>query len=320
MILKSRGALGFLAAIAVVLPAVAQQGRLPENVDGKAIEIWSDGTKLAGNLFWPKDKADQKLPAIVLCHGWGGVKQHLNSTYGPFFAAAGFRVLTFDYRGWGESDSRMVLVGKAPKPDATGHATVEVQMIREVVDPFDELEDIQSAIDWLVGEPGIDTDKIGLWGTSFGGGLVLWTATHDPRVKCIVSQVGAVDGQANLTPELLTTFTEARTKRARGELPPVPQGEDVAEGLRGTPYMSKFIKYRPVDFAEQLSVPILIIDAEKEELFDIKKHGGLVYEKVKDRVPAKYHIELGITHYGIYRERYKVGSEMARDWFVEHLK
>ena len=31
----------------------------------------------------------------------------------PHFAEAGYLVLTFDYRGWGPSDSRVVLVQKS---------------------------------------------------------------------------------------------------------------------------------------------------------------------------------------------------------------
>ncbi len=39
----------------------------------RSVEIWSDGTRLAGDLFYPKDRVGgEKLPAIVLCHGWGG--------------------------------------------------------------------------------------------------------------------------------------------------------------------------------------------------------------------------------------------------------
>ena len=44
----------------------------------KAVTIWSQGTKLAGDLFIPDDIASgEKRPAILLCHGWGGLKEHL---------------------------------------------------------------------------------------------------------------------------------------------------------------------------------------------------------------------------------------------------
>ncbi|HEX8185291.1 MAG TPA: hypothetical protein VF747_11080, partial [Blastocatellia bacterium] len=80
------------------------------------------------------------------------------------------------------------------------------------------------------------------------------------------------------------------------------------------------VKYRPVEFANQLRVPFLIIDAEKEELFDIKMNGGLVYQRIKNKVPAKYEIIPNITHYGIYTTARKDATDMALEWFAKHLK
>lgn len=305
------------------LPAAAQPN---DQVDSRPVTIWSDGTRLAGNLFYPKSaKEGDKLPAILLCHGWGGVKEHLNRTYAPRFAAGGFVVLTFDYRGWGASDSRLVVTGEMPKPDANGNVTVTAQAIRELVDPRDQLEDIHNAINFLEGEPLVDRNRIGLWGSSFGGGLVLQTAIDDPRVKCVVDQVGAVDARdAAAQPYLdkggLAGTHESAIKRSRGELPPVPQGENVFPNLRGTPHLERFAYFAPVLEAHRLTVPILIIDAENEELFDRMQHGAKVYEIVKDKVPAKYHVEPGIQHYGIYQARYVQGADAALAWFKEHLQ
>lgn len=321
MNLRVRGILPLLAVMVILGPFAQAQPNV--NVDSKAVNIWSDGTRLSGNLFWPKSaKEGEKLPAILLCHGWGGVKQHLNTTYAPKFASEGYVVLAFDYRGWGESDSRLVILGDAPKPDANNEATVKVQMIRELVDPFDQLRDIQGALNFLEGESIVDTNRIGIWGTSMGGGLVIQTAIDDPRIKCVVSQVGAMDGRgaADTAGGGVEALHQRAIRRARGEEPPVPQGVDKVGELRGTPYLERFVDYAPVTQVDGLKAPTLFIDAEKEELFDNKQHGGLAYEKIKDRVKSKYHLEPGITHYGIYRERYIQGSQMAIEWFNENLK
>jgi uncharacterized protein len=307
--------------------AQAQNNSLPQPVASRRVNIWSDGTRLSGDLFYPAGmKAEDKLPAIVLCHGWGGVREHLNRAYAPQFAAAGFVVLTFDYRGWGDSDSRLILKDQMPKLEDKGQATVRVQAIRELVDPFDQTEDIINAINFIEGEPGVDTSRIGLWGTSYGGGHVLYVATHDNRVKCIVSQVGSMDSltiaQNPIYKGGLERAERERIQRARGEggLDPVPQGVDNFPNLRGTPFVSRMVKYRPVEFANQLKVPMLIIDAAKEELFDIKMHGGLVYERVKNKVAARYEIIPNITHYGVYTTARKEATDMAIEWFAKHLK
>ena len=313
--------LGTALLMCTFVPGTAD-AQMSGAVEQRSVNIWSDGTRLAGDIFYPKDRKEgETLPAIVLCHGWGGTKSHLNRTYAPKFAAAGFFVLTFDYRGWGESDSRLVMRGDAPEPGEDGTATVEVQMIRELVDPFDQLEDIRNAIHFIEGEPGVDPDRIGIWGTSFGGGLVIWTAAHDSRVKCVVSQVGAQDARFAVAASEggMAGQHKKEIMRARGKADPVPQGEDAVEGLRGTPYMGRFARYAPVEHADKVNVPVLFIDAENEELFDRHQHSEKVYELIKDRVKTKYHVEPGIRHYGIYTERYQQGSDLALEWFKENL-
>jgi len=34
--------------------------------------------------------------------------------------------------------------------------------------------------------------RIGIWGTSFGGGHVIYRAAHDSRIACVVAQVGSM--------------------------------------------------------------------------------------------------------------------------------
>lgn len=86
---------------------------------------------MAADLFVPDDrKPGQRLPAILLCHGWAGPKAHLSRTYAPYFCAGGFVCLTFDYRGWCESDARLVTMGEQPKADADGYLTVRAKPVR----------------------------------------------------------------------------------------------------------------------------------------------------------------------------------------------
>jgi len=285
-------------------------------IESRHVDIWSDGTRLSGDLWFPRGlQSGDKLPAVILCHGWGGVRSHINQAYAPEFATAGYVVLTFDYRGWGDSDSRLVIKGKMPEPDESGMITVRAQAIRELVDPFDQTEDIIHCIDFLSGEPGVDPDRIGLWGTSFGGGHVVYVAALDKRVKCIVSQVPAMDGG---WVNLFYQPSKLATQRARGEIDPVPQNVNKIGRLNGTPVLSRIAKYRPVEFANLLKVPILIIVAEKEELMDNKLHGERVYNLVKGNVPAKYEVFSG-THFEIYGKGRMQSIKMAIGWYDKHL-
>ncbi len=287
-------------------------------IGSRHVDIWSDGTRLSGDLWYPKGlQSGDKRPAIILCHGWGGVRSHLNGAYAPLFAKAGYVVLTFDYRGWADSDSRLVIKGEMPTPDKEGMVTVTAQAIRELVEPFDQTEDIIHCLDFLSGEPGVDPDRIGLWGTSFGGGHVVYVAALDKRVKCIISQVPSMDGAwAAVWPD--RKAYSRSVQRARGEIDPVPQGVNKIGQLRGTAYLSRIANYRPVTFAEQLNIPVLIIVAEKEELMDNRDHGERVYHIVKDNVPSQYEIFKG-THFEVYGKGRLQAIKMAIEWFDKHL-
>jgi dipeptidyl aminopeptidase/acylaminoacyl peptidase len=314
--------LGFISVIILTLILVVFAGAsavaLEGNYEQREVDIWSDGTRLSGDLFYPSNiKKGQKLPAIIMSHGWGGLKSHLNTAYAPYFAEAGYVVLTFDYRGWGESDSRLVLIDEMPEPNSDGEITVTVQAIRQLVDPLDQSEDIINAINYIVGEPIVDPKRIGLWGSSFSGGLVLNVALKDPRVKCITTQVGSMDSS---WPNLYYNIKKRNTQRARGEIDPVPQGFGKVKGLTGTPHLEHMAEFNPAEHAGDLKVPILIIEAEKEELMKPEDHGLRVYNAVKDKVPAK-RVVLPITHYQIYSGRYKKQAiALQIEWYDKYLK
>lgn len=60
--------------------------------------------------------------------------------------------------------------------------------------PHQETKDFKSALDWLETQPGVDRERIGIWGTSFGGGIVTHVAAHDLRVKACFAQAPILDG------------------------------------------------------------------------------------------------------------------------------
>ena len=292
--------------------------RISDDVKARGVDIWSDGTRLSGDLFYPAEiDADDKLPAIVLCHGWGGVRSHLNQAYAPVFAAAGYVVLTFDYRGWGDSDSRLVIKGKMPRPESKGEVTVRAQAIRELVDPFERIEDITNCIDFLSGESVVDPKRIGLWGTSFGGGNVVYVAAHDNRVMTVVAQVSGWGASENWPNKVYASRQAIR--RARGEIDPVPQGIDQIQGLKGTPYLSRMMKYSAIESGKSLRIPILIIEVENEQYKDPRDPGKVIYNSLKEKVPAKYVIIPNLTHYQIYSVGRTKSLDLAIDWFDEHL-
>lgn len=283
------------------------------------ITIWSDGVRLAGDLWKPDNLApDERRPALLMVHGWGGEKAHLNQAYAPRFADMGYVVLTFDYRGWGDSDGKLVRAGAKPT-DTKAPFNVEVEEVRTIVDPIDQLEDIENAYYYLIGEANVDPERLAVWGSSLGGGLALQTAATLPGFKVLISQIGAVNPQAADAAVDDAAIRGWRTARARGDAPPFPGEETAVAGLGGYPDWPEYVRYDPFASRDQLQTATLIIDAQNEELFDIAQNGGALYEAIKERLPARYETLPG-KHYDIYRDAgYAAAVKMQMEWLKTYL-
>jgi pimeloyl-ACP methyl ester carboxylesterase len=133
------------------------------------IEFMSEGVPCAGELYRPQ--GDPPYPALVIVHGFATTKASL-AEEGRLFAASGYLTLAIDFRHFGSS-------GGSP---------------RHRLWPENEIEDVRAAIDWLEARRETDTRRIGLWGTSFGGGIVTCAAAHDSRVRATVAQAPILDG------------------------------------------------------------------------------------------------------------------------------
>ena len=316
----------FIAALlsaSFIFDAVAAD---PRNYSIRSVTIWSDGTRMAGDLYLPNDlKPDEKRTAILFCAGTGGVKKGNGGLYGRRFAKEGFIVLAFDYRGWGESDCKLMMTEPMPKADDKGEVTVRARPVRWQMDLADQTLDIRCAISFLSGEPAVDASRIGLFGTSYGGGLVTWAAAHDPRVKCLVAQVPGMGGGRG--PAAVKYADDLAIKQARGETEPVPIETGKLGGkmatyaqMRANP--AKGIGYSAIEAASKITAPMLITVAEKEDLMSNDENGRKVFDLVqKAGTTCEYHVLPGIAHYGVYSgEGFNEATRLAVEWFTKHLR
>ena len=112
----------------------------------------SDGVQLATTLYEPATAPPVGgFPAIVLFHGLGGTRTSMNTLAELTFATQDYAVLTFDFRGHGQSGGLFDLDG--PR----------------------EVEDVRELLAWLDTHQEIDAARVGAWGVSLGGGAV-WEA------------------------------------------------------------------------------------------------------------------------------------------------
>jgi dienelactone hydrolase len=291
---------------------------MPADVQRHEATIWnSNGIALDTDVYRPTTIATEaRLPAVVLCHGWGGSKLTAER-YAALFASAGMITLSFTQSSWFGSGSPLELVGAGPAAHDAGEAVARVRNIRDLVDPFSWASNIRSAMDYIEGEPNVDPARIGLWATSFGGGIAVYAAAHDPRVKALALQVPAI---APLAGPIAEYARRRAIDMARGDAPPIPQGVDSWPNLAGTPHMGSLAHFDPLVQVERLRIPTLIRDAGDEEMFPIPENGGRAAEILHSlSAEVDYEVIPGITHYGIYFEGYEKGSKDALAWLERHL-
>lgn len=286
------------------------------DVSSRALTLFSEGTRLAAEIYSPAAVAPEKgHPAILLCHGWGGLKNGL-VRYAKAFAEAGFVAMIFDYRGWGESDGRIIALRSSPPLLEAGERTLEVRVLREIVDPVDQTTDVRNCLALLATEPGIDPSRIGVWGSSYGGGHAVFTAGHDDRVRAVVAQIGGY----TFLPEYRPAARARAAEKARGALDTVvPQGGlDASPSLKGTPDIARMGVHSATAAAVNIRVPTLIIDAENEELMNRLEHGFTVYMIVRQNAICEYRT-FPCRHYDVYDRYYNESVALALDWFRAHL-
>ncbi|MCS5658066.1 MAG: lysophospholipase [Dehalococcoidia bacterium] len=290
----------------------------------RAVEFYSEGFKLVGDVYVPDGlPSGEQRAAVLLCHGYTGVKDLYLPDNAKTLNDAGYVVMTFDYKGWGESEGT-----------------------RSRLAPYSRVADVQAAMTYLSIQPEADADRIGLYGTSYGGATVSWTAAIDQRAKCIVSVVGIGHGARWMSRvrrvdewvDLRERSKEDREKRAapgesdyvdRSEilLPDRQSAELAAAARRLNPaavgtipmeYVDDTIGFNPEWIVDKISPrPILFITSEDDRLVLPEESEQLYAHAVE---PKKLVVLKGYGHYEVYSE--PAFSEVmgeTLEWYGEYL-
>ena len=301
---------------------------LGDGVTTKEIVYYSEGVACYAKIFFPKGfdaKAKPGIPAVVLGQGYAGTHVSIEK-YGNRFAEKGLVAMVIDYRGWGFSEGFPELVkptiGGGVERDNTRFVTknAQVRIKRTKIIPQEQQQDYRNAISYIQGEPGVDYQRIGVWGSSLAGGNATVVAGQDGRVKAVAVQVPAIAGVATISGrhKVYSAAREDGIKRAR-------------EG-QGKEYVTGFSRFFAVDqysqaaanqenyvgfWSTKIDVPYLAIAAANDQLIPVAGIKAAV-----ERVPGVHDFIVvpEITHFAMYSgEAFEISSNSAANWFVKYL-
>lgn len=300
---------------------------LPEGVTVREVTYYSDDVTCYAKLFFPKGfSPTKKTPGIVLAHGWAGTHASMEK-YGARFAEKGLVAMVIDYRGWGKSNGFTTLANKSlqsrqPNDDARRftYGQFDVVTKRTRILPMKQVEDVRNALSYLQGEPGVDPDRIGIWGSSFAAGNAIVVAALDARVKALAVQVPSIAGKGTREEpfELKGRMLEDAIRRAR-----TGQGGEIETGYSNRRKIDfetnqAIAEYRPFHYLKHVGDrPVLFVVAQYEELFDNRDHA---YAAAKELTGPKQIIELPVSHFEMYvGEAFETSANAAADWFKQYL-
>ena len=261
----------------------------------------SGGMSCAATVYRP-DSATAPVGCVVMGNGFTLTRKDGIPAYAMRVAEAGFAVLAFDYRHWGDS-------GGEP---------------RRWMSLARQMEDWHAAVEYARSLEGVDAERIALWGMSLGGGLALMTAATDPRIVATVALVPMADGlEAWRRPAPPSVTLRLMWRALRGALtrgpvivplagPPrsfallaapeaLPGFERLTAGnhwrnevnlARGT---FAFPRFRPVQKAAQIQGAVLLQAGEQDRMAPPR-----AIETVNTRAPHAELARYPIDHFGCY--------------------
>ena len=290
----------------------------------KPVSFYSEGLRLVGDVYYPESlKPGERRAGIVLCHGYTGVKDIYLPDNARVLNEAGYVAMTFDYKGWGDSEGP-----------------------RSRLAPYSRVADVQAALTFLGTVSEVDPDRLGIYGTSYGGATVVWVGAIDPRVKCVVSVVGIGNGTRWMRSvrrpdewhDLLERSRQDRMKRAldgksefvaREEilLPDRQSAELAAAARRNNPaavsaipleYVDETLQFNPEWVVDKIAPrPILFITTDDDRLVPPEESIQL---HARAGEPKKLVVLEGYGHYEVYMEpAFSRVMQATVAWYREHI-
>ncbi|MHB8618098.1 MAG: alpha/beta hydrolase [Chloroflexota bacterium] len=287
------------------------------------VTFYSERQRLSA-LWRTPDQRTGPLRAVVQGPGWLGLKDgELYVRYHQALVEAGFGVLIFDYRGFGDSGG-----------DPT-HFSCRNQ-----------LQDLLNAVTYLTTRDDVNADCLGVFGSGgTGAGNAVLLAEADPRIRAAVAQLPVADGADWLHRmrseyewlALLEALAQDRKQRVvTGKSRLVNPKEDImvptperrATNMKADvdsrvpiavelAAVDDILGYRPIEAAARLKTPLMVIAVENDATTPTD-HAVRVYEAA--RGPKVLLMQRHTSHYAAYDKYWTATTPKIVDWFDRYLR
>jgi predicted acyl esterase len=290
-----------LFVIALALPATAAAfGKTDQ-----PIQV-GDGVKLATTYYVPDGAPPAGgWPAVMLLHGLGASRTSgsplgasLNSIAETQLVPQGYAVLTYDARGHGQSEGLVSIDG--PR----------------------EIQDVRDLFNWLAAQPGINGQRIGAFGYSYGGGAILRATAEGVPFAAIEPTITWTDLYSALVPQnlarsgLVVSFYQSIAARAAPDLEPIVN--DVLAG-RNLAAVHAFTDQRSSrGLLANIHAPTFLLQGRRDFAFDVDQ-ALAAYSRLN--VPKRLYLaDFGHAPSPLPPGEGEHVLPLLRQWFDRYLK
>lgn len=270
------------------------------------------GTTTLHGYYFPATGGGAKAPTVIVHQGFDGTAEECWYGVGAAAVRRGYNVLAFDGPGQGRAVRKQ---GLYFRPDWEA-----------VVTPV---------VDWAVARPGVDPDRIVLYGISMGGYLAPRAAAHDHRLRAVVANEGVYDvfendaNAARMTTTELREFLFNQTDEYNRFVAGMIE-HDVQLYWATTHGQWAFGVSTPADLmkaheaytmngsADRITCPVLVLDVEENQFF------GSQAQRLFDALPPAHRALLTFTAEegaGLHCQAgaQALGTQRIFDWLDEEL-
>ena len=288
------------------------------------VHFYSEGAKLQGLLRLP-DEGDGPWPGIVQGPGWLGLHDgQLYARYHESFTAAGYAVLVFDYRGFGDSEGEKGLIF-----------------------PLWQADDIRNGITYMQTRSEVDPNRIGLFGSGgTGGAIPIYGAAIDARVKCVVSNYAFASGRECLQSmrreyewlellERLDADRKTRVLEGKGEMVSPREELMIVTPERRQTNVKKdvddripesvplrcaeaIMEFTPEDYVAAISPRAILFISTEGDAVTPEDQTFRLFEKAGQ--PKKLILQKETSHYAAYGKYFDEVTPQIIDWYDRHLR
>lgn len=219
------------------------------------IDFESEGATLRGRLYRPGNVTTD-VPVVIMAHGFSVLAAYLDD-FATDFAQAGFAVLLFDHRNFGESDGTP----------------------RYGFDNLLQIRGYRDAISFVAVQHGIDKQRIAVIGESASSLAAQFIAVLDDRVRALIAYTPVCGNSATKFDTSNEKFDWLRANWSDLDLSTVParelavrmcrlhegEGPVVVEGGAAVSYVTWMRKKYPGDWSNQVFILQRKLEAQFNE-------------------------------------------------------